>query len=38
MDDIILQENNWESSDSEAHENIESGIDENDLYQIWQYE
>ena len=29
-----MQENNKVSDDKEAHENIESGFDKNDLYQI----
>ena len=34
MDEIFRQENNKVSAESEAHKNIESDIDENDLYQI----
>ena len=34
VDKIIFQENNKIIAQYEAHENIESEIDENDLYQI----
>ena len=34
MDEILLKENNKVISDEEAHENVESNIGENDLYQI----
>ena len=34
MDELILKGNNKVSAEYEAHENIESEIDENDLYQI----
>ena len=34
MDEILLQENNKSSAEYEAHENIKSDFDENDLYQI----
>ena len=33
-DEIILQENDKVSDESEAHETIESDIDENNLYKI----
>ena len=32
MYDIILHENNKVSAEAEAHENIDSEIDDNDLY------
>ena len=34
MDEIILQKNNKVIAEAGSHENIESEIDENDLYQI----
>ena len=34
MDEIILQENNEVSNESESHKNIDFEIIENDLYQI----
>ena len=34
MDEIFLQENNKVSDESETHENIESKLDDNDIYQI----
>ena len=34
MDGILIQDNNKVSSEDESHENIESYINENDLYQI----
>ena len=34
MDEIILQENNEVSNESESHKNIDLEIIENDLYQI----
>ena len=34
VDEIILQENNIVSAEAEAHENIESELDENDIYHI----
>ena len=35
MDYIILKGNNKVSAESKPHENIDSEIDENDLYQIF---
>ena len=35
MDEILLQENNKVSAESEAHGKIEFEIDENYLYQIY---
>ena len=34
VDEIILQKNNKVIAEAGSHENIESEIDENDLYQI----
>ena len=34
MDEILLHENNKVSAEEKLHENIESNIDENDLYHI----
>ena len=34
VDEIFLQENNKVSDESETHENIESKLDDNDIYQI----
>ena len=34
VDEILLQENQKVSATKEAHENIESGLDEKNLYQI----
>ena len=34
VDEIILQENNKLSAEAESHKNIDSEIDENDLYLI----
>ena len=38
MDEILLQENQKVSDEEETHENIESDINENDLYHIDKYE
>ena len=35
MDEILLQKNNKVSAEDESHENIESYLDENDLYHIY---
>ena len=35
MGEIILQENNKLSDDAESHRNIDSYIDENGLYEIY---
>ena len=34
MDEILPQYNNKVSAEAEAHENIESDLDENDIYNI----